>query len=191
MVLHFDPNPVAGTPTGWAYPACAAQVEAHIPPNVPKTFAGVGAMRPESNYCCPGRLTVECVELDDIKGKDKSLKAFVEFKLGKETKMKVKTSSVDADETGRDVKFDAAVHNSWFVFDVTDPNEIKQDDDIELVMGGKRGGEGRGEGRGEGGVADGTMMQKIQTDPQKKTKKTKKSQCSTTTGQTRCCATAA
>ena len=131
VIMHFDPCPVWGAPTGWHYPCCAVQMETHLPPVVPKTFAGVGAMPPEKSYICPGRFILECVELDDIKGKDKSLEAYVEFKLGKETKKKHKTKTVKCDETGRDVKFTDEV----FTFDVTDPNELKQDDDIVLEMG--------------------------------------------------------
>jgi len=129
--MHFDPNVVSGAPTGWAYPCCAVQMETHVTPVVAKTFAGVGAMPPEKSVVCPGRFILECIELDDVKGKDKDLDAYVEFKLGKETKKKRKTKTQKSDETGRDVKFEGET----FIYDVVDPMEIMQDDDIHLEMG--------------------------------------------------------
>lgn len=105
------------------------QIETHLPPRVAKTFSGVGAMPPEKTWANPGRLLVTCVEVDDVKGKDSDLKAYVAFKVGKETTKKQKTKTVAADETGRDVVFDEEL-----TFDIADPNEIKQDDEIEMEM---------------------------------------------------------
>ena len=87
-------------------------------------------MPPEKQWAVPGRLLVNCLELDDVKGKDDKLKAYVCLQLGKEEggdKKRTKTKS--ADETGRDV-----VIGENFVYDVTDPNTIKQDDEIELEI---------------------------------------------------------
>jgi hypothetical protein len=73
-------------------------------------------------------LVLNLIELDDIKGKDNDLQAYVKVKLGRErTKENCKTKTHKSDETGRDVKIEET-----FVIDVTDANDIKQDDEIEL-----------------------------------------------------------
>ena len=129
-VFHFAPNPVEGTPWGWRYPNQVAQIAGFRTPKVEKEFDGVGAMPPEKSWAVPGRMIFTCVEMDDVKGKDAELKAYVKIKLGKEEGgERRKTNTYISDETGRDVKIEEE-----FVFDIADPNEIKQDDEIELEI---------------------------------------------------------
>ena len=129
FVFHFDPSPIDGTPTNFRYPAYVPEIETYLPPKVAKTFSGVGAMPPEKTWANPGRLIVTCIEVDDVHGKDSDLQAYVTFKVGRETNKKSKTKTQKSDETGHDVVF-----NETLIFDIADPNEIKQDDDIELEM---------------------------------------------------------
>ena len=127
-VLHFSPNPIEGTPwEGFRYPSQVPEIETFLPPKVEKEFGGVGATMPEHTWATPGRLIVKLIELDDIKGKDNNLAAYVKLKLGKETTKYQKSKTYKPDQTGLDVKIDET-----FVMNLTDPNEIKQDDEIEL-----------------------------------------------------------